>query len=800
MVKIIKIFSIILIVVILIIFTIIRFTLPDYNKTISSKEINNTIQIYRDDYGMPIVVAENDEDLAFGIGYAMGQDRLFQMDLIRRVIQGRLSEVLGADLISVDKFFLTITAGKSTEEIYQSYPENIKKILIAYSKGINEFIKNNRLPVEFHLLGYKPEEWRPEDSLSVFYYMSYDLNTSFDTDILFYLLTQKFGLEKAKELFPDYIPQRGEILEVAKYQNSNILNHQLLSVLNVINQIKELTGSERTGASNNWVISKEKSLTDTPIVASDMHLGFGLPGIWYEAQLITPEMNVSGLLLPGIPFVVVGANENVAWAFTNVMADDADFYIEQINPETNQYLFLGQNKDLEIQKKVFRYKKDGAVQEETFEIKKTIHGPIINSIYPIKTNEVFSFKWTAYDQYLSAISLYMANRAKNIDDIEKAIEYFKTPGQNWVYADRDGNIGFTAAVGIPIRRGFNGLLPMPGWSGMYEWAGYVPTNMQPRIRNPKTGWIATANNKHSSNYPYTISNYYHHPDRYERIKELLMAKEKLGIEDMKNIQKDIKSLMAMELTPIFLNEISKYDLSSQPDALRMIEELKNWNYETDISSIASSLFHLILQRVLYNVFLPHLGEEYFNQYLKKKFIVINALRIILKKDTSYWFDNPETQEKETKSEIIVQSFLEAIEILKNHSSNLENWQWGEIHKLTYSHPFGKNALLAKIFNRGPYKVPGSISTVNPMSFKINQEIPFNVTDGASERLIMLPGKINESLRIIPTGISGNPFSRFYGSQIEKFLNYEYRSFHLYKPDNKNDFTYKYKLQIMPENK
>lgn len=790
----------VLVLILMTLFIGIRWTLPDYNETITSSEIQNPIQIYRDSYGMPIVVAENEEDLAFGIGFAMAQDRLFQMDLIRRVIQGRLSEILGADLVSVDKFFLTITAGKSIEDIYKDYPENIKKILISYAKGVNTFIKNHPLPVEFYLLGYRPEEWKPEDSLSVFYYMSYDLNTSFDTDILFYLLTQKFGLEKAKELFPDYIPQKGEILEVAQYQQSEVLNEQLLGILNTIESIKEFTGSVRVGASNNWVISKERSLTDTPIVASDMHLGFGLPGIWYEAQLITPEMNVSGVLLPGIPFVIVGANEHVAWAFTNVMADDADFYIEQINPETNQYLYLGQYRNLEIQKKVFRYKKEGKTQEEVFEIKKTIHGPIINSIYPLKTNEVFSFKWTAYEQYLSAISLYLANKATSIDDIEKAIEYFKTPGQNWVYADKKGNIGYTAAVGIPIRRGFNGFLPMPGWTGMYEWGGYLPTFMQPRIRNPKSGWIATANNKHSSMYPFTISNYYHHPDRYERIKELILAKEKLSMEDIKNMQKDVKSLMAQELTPMFLKELSKFDLSNQPDALKMIEELKNWNYETDVSSIASTLFHLILQRLIYNTYLPHLGEEYFNQYLKKKFIVINALRILLKKYESNWFDHPETQEKETKSEVILKSFLEAIDILKNYSSNPKDWQWGELHKLTYKHPFGRNPFLAKIFNRGPYKVPGSISTVNPMSFKIHQNLPFEVLDGASERLIMLPGKIHESLRIIPTGISGNPFSKFYGNQIHKFINNEYRPFHLFRPEDKNDFTYKYKMQILPKNK
>lgn len=798
MTKILKIFFITLLVCFAFLMILIQFTLPSYKGIIYSEHISNPIEIYRDDFGMPIIKANNDNDLAFGIGYAMAQDRLFQMDLIRRAIQGKLSEILGENLINVDKFFLTITAGRSIEEMYKNYPEHIKQIMQSYSDGVNYFINQNRLPVEFHILGYKPEEWKPEDSLSVFYYMSYNLNMAYDTEILFYILNQKFGYQKAKELFPDYIPQKGEILETSLKESPASLNF-LLSFLNTIDQIQSTLGTQRIGASNNWVISKEKSLTNTPIVASDMHLEFGLPGIWYEAQLITPDMNVSGVLLPGIPFVVVGANEYVAWAFTNVMADDADFYIELLDPQNeNQYLYRGQYRNFDIEKKLFRIKTKNGFKEEEFFIKKSIHGPVINSIYPLKTKEVFSLKWTAYDHYFGAIALYIANHAKNIDELEKAIEYFKTPGQNWVYADKDGNIGYTAAVGIPIRRGFNGLLPVPGWTGTYEWFGYVPTYLQPRIRNPKKGWIATANNKHSSNYPYTISNYYHYPDRYERIKQLLNAKEKFSIEDIKTMQKDIKLLLAEELTPLILEALSEFDFSNNPDAIEFMNELKHWDYNTEKTSIASSIFHILLQQILFNTFYPHLGEELFKQYLKKQFIPINALRIQLKENNAYWFDNPETEKKETRNEVIYNSFLKTIEILKNYSNNKKDWEWGKIHQLEYKHPFGKNPLLRKIVNRGPYPVEGSISTISPMDFSFEQSLPFYVIDGASERLILLPGNINESLRIIPTGISGNPFSLYYGNQIKMFLNYEYRKFTLIKPDdNKKDFTHTYRLQILP---
>lgn len=764
------------------------FPIPNYSKNLNAEKIRNTIEIYRDAYQMPIIVANNEEDLSFGVGFAMAQDRLFQMDLIRRAIQGKLSEILGEDLISVDKFFLTITSGKTIEEMYKEYPEDLKAKLRNFSDGVNFFIQQKELPIEFRLLGYQPKEWTPIDSISVFYYMSYDLNSAYDVEILFYLLANELGFKKAQELFPDYVPKKGEILA---YSVSKENREILLSFLEILDKAKDFFGSERVGASNNWVVAPFKSTTGTPIVASDMHLGFGLPGIWYEAHLITPDLNISGLLLPGIPIIIVGANEFVAWAFTNVMADDADFYIEKINPNnSNQYLFKNTYRDLETIKYFLKSKG----KEEVFEIKKTLHGPIINSVYPLKTEEVFSMRWTAYDHYKSALALYMANYAKSIDDLEKAIEYFKTPGQNWVYADKEGNIGFTAAVAIPIRKGFNGLLPMPGWTGEYEWLGYVPTNQQPKLRNPKSGWIATANNKHSSRYPYVISNYYHYPDRYERIKEILSSKEKISIEDIQNLQSDVYSKLAEEILPIFLFDLEDFDFSLEI-AKESFSILKEWNYYTNTDSIASSIFHVLLKYVLKNTFEKHLGTEYFQQYIKKQYIPINALRIQLRDPNSSWFDDPNTLEKETRKEMIQKSFSDALKELQKISGSIHNWQWGKIHILEFSHPFGRNKILKSLFNRGPYPVGGSISTVHPMDFSLNQTLPFKVRSGASERYIMLPGNIEKSLRIIPTSVTGNPMSPFYGNQISFFLNHKYRNFSLQKPNNIKNLT---KMTISPK--
>ncbi|HBS05449.1 MAG TPA: hypothetical protein DEA96_10815, partial [Leptospiraceae bacterium] len=484
----------VIILLLLALYAFLIFRLPSYNGTVNTSRVNARVQIHRDSAGMPHIIAESERDAYIGLGYAMAQDRLFQMDLLRRAAYGRLSEVLGPDLLKTDILFRTITAPIPAEEIYRQMPEKVQNALEAFSEGVNLAMEEESYPVEFLLLGYSPEPWKPEDSMSALYIMSWDLSPAFSQEILHFLIQEQLGPGQADILFTEYPSNSPDILTGMKNGNRIALqqpSHESLpeaasknehkgkgirpaksmqalilkKALDAHTLYEELLGSPGAGASNNWVIAPEKSATGTAILANDMHLGHGIPGIWYQAHIISPELNVTGVLLPGVPFVIVGGNEHTARGFTNVMLDDIDFYRERLNPDNkDQVMYRNRYVDIRTIETVFRIKGQDPVKHT---IRITPHGPIITDLHPLLASDstgspnardrldgdAISIRWTLYDHTDAALGLYMANRARNIDDLEKAIQHFKMPAQNWVFADSEGNIGYRAAAGIPVRRG-----------------------------------------------------------------------------------------------------------------------------------------------------------------------------------------------------------------------------------------------------------------------------------------------------------------------------------------------------------
>ena len=767
------------------VYAYLRFTLPDYNGEIIVAGIIKPVDIIRDSYGMPHIYAQTDADAHFAVGYCMGQDRLFHMDLMRRAARGKLAEILGKDLVPVDRFFRTITAGKSFEEIAAAYKHETISAAKAYAAGVNYFIKHHKgpLPIEFTILGYEPEPWQPSDAVAIQYVMAQDLNTAFAVEMLHAAVIEKVGETMAQEIFPDYADEYPTIVPPG--------GSTALEFLKTLNLAREIRGTEGGGASNSWVVSGKKSATGKPILANDPHLGHRVPGIWYEAHIVSPSMNVSGALLPGIPFVIIGANEHVAWGFTNVMADDADFYIEKINPANHdQYEFMGRWEDMTIKAAVIKVKDADDVK---FKVRLTRHGPIIDEInkYKEPQNTALSMRWTAYE-LLHATPFYYLNTARSVDDIEKAAEHFKCPGQNWVYADDKGNIGFWAAVGIPIRDGFSGAVPVPGWDGKHEWKGYVPTELQPHLKNPARGWIATANNKHvGDDYPYPISHYYTMPDRFVRIEEMITAKQKFGTQDFTEMQVDFYVVLAKEWVPMMLASLSGKQFSENEK--KAIAALKNWNFVAGTEDIAPTVFHATINAMAKNTFNKRLGEDLYGQYLKNKDVVFNAMRNLVAAGQSRWFEDPDTAEVEGISDIIGKSFTEAIIYLEEKmGSNVDDWKWGDLHTLTLYHPFGKSSSLMGYFmNIGPNPMGGSIATVNPQPYKLSQ--PWEGYHGASLRYIIDFANRKNSRRVIPAGISGNFMSPHYEDQAELWRTGKYRPFVLDRKSVEADARYTLKM-------
>jgi penicillin amidase len=428
----------------------------------------------------------------------------------------------------------------------------------------------------------------------------------------------------------------------------------------------------------------------------------------------------------------------------------------------------------------------------------TRHGPIIDEInhYAEPKDTAMAMRWTAYET-LQASPFIALNTAKSVDDVENAAPFFKCPGQNWVYADDQGNIGYWAAVAIPFRDGFSGALPVPGWDGQHEWKGYVPAGQMPHLKNPERDWIATANNKIvGDDYPYPISHYYAMPDRFVRIKQMITAKDKFATQDFAKMQADFYVVLAREWVPMIRASLSLSGVQFSENEKKGMAFLKNWDFVAGTEDIATTVFHATINEMVKNTFKKRLGEDLYGQYIKNYYVVFNAMRNLIAEGQSEWFDDPDTAEKEDINDIIGKSFREAIVYLNEKmGSDIDDWKWGNLHTLTLYHPFGRiSKLMGYFMNIGPYPMGGSLATVNPQPYKLSD--PWEVYHGASLRYIIDFADRKNSRRVIPAGISGNFMSPHYDDQAELWRRGKYRPFVLDRQSIEADA--RYTLKMLPE--
>jgi penicillin amidase len=428
----------------------------------------------------------------------------------------------------------------------------------------------------------------------------------------------------------------------------------------------------------------------------------------------------------------------------------------------------------------------------------TRHGPIIDDIvttdsFPAPRSPL-SMRWTIWDNSDEAQALYLLNRAGNIEDVEQAASHHKCPGQNWIYADDEGNIGFWAAVGIPIREEFAGDKILPGWDGKHEWAGYVPTERQPHLRNPPRGWLATANNRHAGDdYPYVISNSYAPPDRFIRISRMLTERDKLAVDDFKQMQADVYMIMAETWIPLILAAV---DPDAEDDLYRRaLDTLRHWDYMADSGGVAPAVFHVLFQKTTEHMLKERLGDTLYQRWLVNAFIVYDAMQNLIRNAGSAWFDNPETETIETRDDVLSLSFAEAVDFLDStFGEDMSKWIWGRLHYLSLQHPVGAHIpVLGGMMNVGPFRMGGASNTINAGLYRLTR--PWRMLAGSSQRHIFDLGDIENSLRIIPTGISGNFMSDHYNDQVESWRRVDYRPFHL---DRKNvEADAKYRIKMIP---
>lgn len=754
---------------------------PNFNGSTESSVIKDNITIYRDSAGIPFIVAEDQSDAVFALGYLHAQERLFQMDIARRAGEGRLSEILGNKTVPFDKMFKTMKIEKTVEKHYSQIDPKSKEILEAYSNGVNFFINENsgKHSLEFDILNYEPYPWEPEHSLLLAKLMAFELNISWWADIAISHLIQKFDEDKVKEIIPDY-PENAPTIIPNNLKTSPLIS---LDLIRLNKEFRKFTGFVGTHiGSNSWVVNGEKSITGKPIIANDPHLAFQAPGKWYFASIRSNQWNVEGFTIPGLPAIVIGKNENIAWALTNVMADDADFYFEQFDSSKTKYLLDGKWNDLEIEEDTIFVKDSSSV---IFKIRSTHRGPIVsgahayNDLFPNEQQNKanISMRWTAYEFSDELMGILLINKAENWDEFLAGVKEFTSPGQNFVYADDQGNIGYACAARLPIRNNVSPTLVYDGTTSVDDWKGFVSFEEMPKLFNPLQNYIASANNKTVSNFRYHISNLWEPSSRIERIDEFLNSKEKFSIEDFKQLQNDFFSYYAKRITPHITSAFGQAKI--EDDNLSLALELLNkWNYHMDAKSQTSTIFNVFLMKLLENTFMDEMDEELFHEYVFIANIPYRVIIELFEKGNSTWFDNIGTEEIENRDAIIRESLVDALTFLEEKfGTNLATWQWGELHQIEFKHFFdGVNPVIDNFVNIGPFPIGGDGTTVFNTEYSFTE--PYLNKLGPSMRYIYDFSEKNKFNYILPTGQSGHIFSDHYSDMTSDWLEGNYRELEL----------------------
>ncbi len=739
------------------------------------QSLSGSVKIYRDNYGVPHIEAQTEEDAFFAVGYVHAQDRLWQMELHRRAGLGKLSEIIGIDALPFDKMYRTLGFKQLSERMYFALDEKTRSALQAYCNGINEFIQIHKgaYPIEFDILQFEPEPWTVENTLLISRLMAWELNYARWVDMTCAAIVDRVGEQMAIEAFPYWQPDAPLIITDIKKSKS------VVSVIERFTKAEELYYSSvgtiaMVSGSNAWVVGGNKSITGKPILSNDPHLLLMFPARWYEVHLKAPTIDVAGMTIPGVPFVVVGRNTAIAWGVTNAMLDDADFYIEEVDsiPSPKMYRGTTEWKKIDIKEDTIYVRNDKSV---VFNIYSTERGPIINAVEPGAElmGNLVSVRWTGFETSDEVGAFYKINKSTNWNEFLTALKTFGVPAQNFIYADTNGTIGYVMAGKIPIRN-YNGVtLPLEGWNLNHAWKGFVPFEQNPKMLNPEEGFIITANNKIvSDEYPYYLSSHWEPPWRARRLWSLISRESLLSPEQMERIQSDVHSLQSEDIIPYILADFDTIEVT-RPELRRALEYFKNWHFKANSEDVATTLFESTIRNILINTFADEMGDTLFTLYCRLASTPLTALIRVLGNAQSVWFDNIHTPEIETRDAIIRKSLEQAIDELKQQlGGEMKEWQWGRLHTVTFDHVFALHPMLKQIFKVGPFSMSGTHSTINVGYYFLTE--PYACKVGASMRQIMNLADINDTRVVLPPGQSGQLFHKHYSDQVTLWLNNSYR--------------------------
>ncbi|MFN8487453.1 MAG: penicillin acylase family protein [Caldilineaceae bacterium] len=739
-----------------------------------------SVEIRRDRHGVPHIYAQNRADLFRAQGFVHAQDRLWQMEQNRRIARGALAAVFGEAALEADRFSRIVGFWRAAQVELTTLDAETRQVLDWYAEGVNAYIRlrPNRLAAEFNLLRIQPEPWSALDTLGYAKVTAWGLSLNWESELTRLRLLEGLDPVVAAELDPDYVAKNPIILEgVGSAEVTRMLSTAGL-LLNQYEQLKQWLGAAASGqGSNSWVLAPKNSLNRRPLLCNDPHLAISIPGVWYENHLSCPGYEVSGVSFTGAPGIVIGHNEEIAWGMTNAMLDVQDLYVERAHPHNpTLFEYAGQWEQAQVIDEVIQVRRG---QPHTERVMLTRHGPLISGLIHQERRAAgsqptvpLSLRWLGHEPGQLVRAMLKLNQATTWEEFNAALDDWSAPAQNITFADGRGNIGYRLAGQAPIRDKNLGLAPAPGWTTDYEWSGVIPVNELPRLYNPPSGKIVTANNKIvGDEYPYFLGVEFDPGWRAARLEELLTAKERYTIRDMEAIQLDTLSKYAQALTPW----LTLYNSDDEWEMVA-VNELRKWNFRMDSETVAALVFHYYLLNLLRMTFGDKLGPAtrgYLGIASNPLFLIhgfqlraqTKLLELLNEQEKSIWYMDAASGRQRTRDELLQEALTTAIkQIRENHGDSKLKWNWGRAHQIQYPHPLGSVRLVRNLFNRGPLPIGGDGTTPNVSSYA--PQLPMGLTQViASYRQIYEVGTWDRAQTITTSGQSGHPFSPHYDDQI-----------------------------------
>lgn len=789
---------------------------PQVSGEINLSGLDGPVDVYRDTMGIPHIFASTTHDLFFAQGFIHAQDRFWQMDFWRHVGSGTLSEMFGADQVDTDSFLRTLGWRQIAEQEWLSLSADSQSILSAYAEGVNAYLADRRgseLSLEYAVLGlltpsYEPEPWTPIHSLTWGKAMAWDLRGNMDEEIQRAVLLKTLTPEQVDELFPPYPADHPVVVDefsvsgaapsgAAALQSIDIPPVVFETVERNLQLVSQVLGKKYTGlGSNNWVVGGSRTTTGKPFLANDPHLSIQMPSIWYQVDLrcAPPSeacpLEVAGFSFAGVPGIIIGHNDRIAWGFTNVGPDVMDLYIEKVNPEDpNQYEVNGEWVDFETRIETINV---GGGEPVTITVRSTRHGPVISDAYGPLMDEpdpgasatpfneragielpepyVIALRWTALAPNKLFEAVWGFDKAANFEEFRDAAREFVVPAQSLVFADVDGNIGYQMPGNIPIRKTGDGRYPVPGWNDDHEWTGYIPFEELPYLYNPPEDLISTANNRVPPiGYPYLVTNDWDYGFRAERIVQMIReAPPKMDMAYIQNMQGDNLNLNAATVIPILM----EVGVGPELDGTREI--LRGWDYRDDMDSQPAALYAVFWSNLLRLTFNDDLPEAYPFPGGDRAFEVV---RTLVEHPKSSWWDNKESVTViETRDDIFAAAFSAAVsELSQDFNRNPDKWPtWGELHGATFRNgSLGNSGVppIENLFNRGPFASGGGSSIVNATGWDASES--YEVASLPSMRFIADLSDLNNSLTVHTTGQSGHADHPHYIDMADPWRNIQY---------------------------